>query len=116
MVKRPNIRRRNRRAFDAAVGSTLPAVNVLSVTAGASRVTIVFDGVIGLTPPIYPATWVFGTANLTVTSVISATPTSMVLGLTGTPLAAQAYSVGSYDPAVRTPTGGYVAGKVGVLV
>lgn len=115
-LPKPRRRQRNRRRPDPAMAPGPPLAAVLSVTAsGDSEVTIVFDGFVMISAKRLPATWIFGTANRTITSLISATPMVYVLALSGPVAAAEAYSIPAMDPAARTRTGGYVGAKNGTL-
>lgn len=114
MVKTKQQRRRNRRSGDGAVPPPAALATVSTVTAsGASQVTVTFNQPVQISANNLPATWLFGTSNRTITALVSATPTSYVFTVNGSVAAAQAYSMPAYDPAARTPTGGFVAAKSG---
>lgn len=116
MVKNKLQRRRNRRAPDAAMPPPPALGTVTSVTAsGGSQVTVAFAQPVIIKPNNLPATWLFGTSNRTITAIASNTPTSYVFTVSGTVAAAQVYSIGAFDPAARTTTGGYIAAKSGNL-
>jgi hypothetical protein len=114
MIHRTNTRRRDRFLGSSAIPSTTPLANVTGVVHGASQVTVNFDGPVQPTGA-NPATWFFGATPRAVTGLVSSTPTQLVFSLSGTVAASDPYILQANDPAVRTPQGGFVAGKSGTM-
>lgn len=116
MEKRTRRNTRNRLAMDKAVPPPPALASVTSVTASAgSQVTIVFGSPVQIAANNLPATWVFGTSNRTITALVSATATTYVFTVSGSVATGQVYSMPAFDPAARTPQGGFVGPKTGNL-
>lgn len=116
MVKGKQQRRVNRKKVQIGTLPTAPIVGVDSVTATApSTVTIVFDSPVQIASTNLPASWVFGTGNHHIASLVSGSGTSWVFLVDGTIAAAQVYAIAGNDPAARTSTGGYVGSAAGTM-
>jgi hypothetical protein len=115
MIRTKQQRRRNRKLADKASPPPQATASVTTVLHGTNQVTVTFTAPVMISADNLPTTWLFGTANRTVESLVSATPTVVVLGLSGAVAATEAYTIGAFDPAVRTTTGGYIAGRTGVI-
>src|SRR5580765_5309869 len=111
MVKTKQQRRRDRKLPDLALSMPPSLVPVTSVEVPTiTRVKVNFASQIMLKSTLPPQTWTFGTSGQVPTSVFAQTPTSLTFTLPGTTAVGQPYNIAPLDPAVRTPTGGYVAG------
>ena len=116
MIATKQQRRRDTKKVSASNPPTRPTTNVLSVTAsGGSQVTVTFDSVVMISATTLPETWLFGTANRTITSIVSGTGTAYVFGLSGTAPATEDYNIGPNDPAARNTFGGFIAGAAGTI-
>lgn len=115
MVKTKQQRRRDRKRLDPGSPPVTTLVTVTSVTHGTSQVTVVFASQVLISPSQLPTTWLYGTANRTITSIVSTDGVTYVFGLSGTAASGEPYAMQGQDPAARTPSGGYVAAKAGVL-
>lgn len=116
MVRTKQQRKRNRRRPDASQPPVQSLTDVDSVEAsGATEVTITFASPVMISPGNLPTSWVFGTANRTLTVLVSSTGTVYVFTTSGSVAAAQTYSMPGYDPAARTTSGGYVADSSGTM-
>lgn len=115
MVKLKQQRRRNRRLPDAAVPSQYAYTSVVSVHfTSATTVTVTFGGPVMIDNDNLPASWMFGTGDFEVVSAAASSQTVYVLTVAGTVASTQVYTMPS-DNAVRTPSGGYVAGSSGTI-
>jgi len=115
MVKAKQQRKRDRKRADPGSPPVQSLVNVTSVTHGTSAVTIVFASPVNIAPSNLPTTWLFGTANRTITGITSTDGTTYVFTLSGAAASGEPYAMQGMDPAARTPSGGYVAAKAGTL-
>lgn len=116
MVKTKQQRRRDRKLADPAVLLPQSLIAVASVVGLVNHVTVTFASQVQLAPPAVPSTWFFGTGNQQPLSITAMTATSVTFLMPGLVAAGQPYSIGGFDPAVRTPTGGYVGASIGVMV
>jgi hypothetical protein len=115
MVKAKQQRRRNRRLKDSANPPPFPTANVTAVVHGTDAVTVTFNAPVMIDPDNLPSTWLFGATPRTVIGLTSSTPTTAVLGLSGTVAATDPYTIGANDPGVRTTSGGYIGYSTGVM-
>lgn len=115
MVRTKQQRRRNRKLADKAVIADQALALVTGVVAGAGQITVTFNTPVQIDPDNLPSTWTFGTTPRHITAVNNATPTVINFEVSGTIAAAGPYIIGGYDPAARTPTGGYVGASAGSL-
>lgn len=117
MVKTKQQRRRDRKLADlaASLPQSLAVVTSVEVPTG-TRVKVNFAGQIMMKGTTPPQTWLFGTGNQVAASIFAIGPTSITFTMPGTVAAGQPYAIDPYDPAVRTPTGGYVGGSTGDMV
>lgn len=116
MTKTKQQRRRDRKLPDPAVTVPQSLVDVLSVTTpGLTRVTVSFASQVQMRGTTPPQSWGFGTSNQVPVSIFARTPTSITFTLPGTVAVGQPYNIAPYDPAVRTPTGGYVGSSFGLI-
>jgi hypothetical protein len=113
MVRTKQQRRRDRKRGDPNSPPPPALANVTAVVHGTDQVTVTTDGPIQIDPTVLPTSWLFNAHA--VTSFISSTGTVTVLGVAGTVAASEPYVIGAQDGAVRTPSGGYVAGSSGVM-
>lgn len=116
MIATKQQRRRDTKKLDAANLPTRPLTAVTSVhAAGASEVTVNFSSFVMIDSASPPATWLFGTANRTIVSVVSGTGTSYTFLLTGTAPSTEAYTIPANDPNARNTFGGYVGASSGTI-
>lgn len=116
MVKGKQARKRNRRLPDPAVPPVYALANVTAVHfLTTNTISITFDQPVQISGDNLPTYWVFGTGSLEITSLISSTATLYHFGINGGTAASEPYLIGANDPAVRTPTGGFVAGRTGTI-
>lgn len=115
MVKNTQRRRLNVRQRQKSNPQPTPNVNVVSATHGTDQVTIVFSAPIQIAPGNLPASWTFGATPRTVTSLVSNSGNTVVLGLSGTVAMSDPYTMAANDPAARTSGGGFVNAKSGTL-
>lgn len=113
MVRTKQQRKRNRRKQDPA--DTIPPAlaNVVSVTASAGAAHVVFDSPIQIAPGVFPSSWKIATHP--VSSAVQTGPLTATMMTGTTIIATDAYVFPAFDPAVRTPTGGWVAAKSGTV-
>lgn len=115
MVRTKQQRKRDRKRADPGTPPVPALTAVVSVTHGTSEVTIVFASQVNIAPTVLPTTWLYGSANRTITGIVSTDGTTYLFSLSGTAAASEPYAMQGLDPAARTPSGGYVAAKAGVL-
>ena len=115
MIRTKNSRHRDRFVPSGAIPAPPPLANVTSVVRGVSQATVNFDSPVQAIPGSPPMTWTFGATPRTVLGIVSATPTQLVFALSGTITVGDPYVIQAGDPAVRTPAGGYVAGRSGTM-
>lgn len=114
MVKTKQQRRRNRRKGDPANPAPPSFINVISVSPAAGAAIVVFSGPVQLGVGLVPSTWVIAGNPIATAAPLS--PTSITLTTIAPIIATNTYSFPGQDPALRTSSGGYVAGSTGAVV
>lgn len=109
MIRRKLVNRPNRRLPDPSNMPRAGAIQATVTTSGGSNVTVDFDRPVG----------VDGTFGIIVdgdpcTDQVVVSPTQITLVASGA-VAGNDWTIPSYDPAVRSQTGGYVAAAAGTF-
>ena len=113
MVRTKQQRKRNRRKADPATFPPPATLSVLSVAVASGNALVTLNGTIQLVPGSVPSTWEI--SGNPVTSIVSSTSNSLTVATGHTITSGNAYGFSAYDPAVRTPSGGYVAAATGTV-